>query len=394
MSGELRRVVIVGAGIAGLKVAEGLRRESFTGDVIMIGDESYAPYDRPSLSKDVLTGKAQAEDIFIRPLERFSQLGVELMLGQRAQAADLKGRILLTDASEIPFDGLVIATGSSARRLSGADFDQGTLSLRTLDDALQLRAVLCSARHVTIVGAGFIGSEVAAAASGLGCEVTLVEMDAFPLGRVVRPEVGASLGRIHDAHGIDFRPSTRLAALRQGRARLSDGSEFSTDVVVAGVGASPNTEWLKESGLTIRDGIVCDASLNAGPPGIFAVGDVVNWPNSLFGERMRVEHWTNASAQGAVVAHNLLHQASEHFARPNYVWSDQYGIRIQLVGLTTGPDFEVVSGSLSSQTFLVWHRTNNRLVGACAVGCPEMGLKSADLIASRTPWPDAVAALE
>ena len=259
-----------------------------------------------------MSGEWGTERVALRKADELGKVAVDLRLGVRAERLDLVERhVHLSDGESVAYDGLVIATGSEVRRLPGQPDMAGLFTLRTLDDCLALRsAVTDGTPRVVVIGAGFIGSEVAATARGLGCEVTIVEVLPVPLARALGEEMGAALAELHRDHGVQLRLGVGVEAFegagRVERLRLTDGTELDADVVVVGVGVAPATGWLADSGLELRDGVVCDATLAAGPPGVYAAGDVCRWPNELFGEEMRVEHWTNAAEQGALAARNLL----------------------------------------------------------------------------------------
>src|SRR5439155_2936352 len=243
----------------------------------------------------------------------------------------------------------------------------------------------------------FIGSEGAASARTRGCDVTIVELEQTPLARALGPEMGALLMDLHREHGTELRLGVHVtSADGEGADRLglSDGTVLETDAVVVGIGVVPNVQWLDGSGLDLSHGVVCDASLNAGADGVFAIGDVASWPNELFGRRMRVEHWTNTVEQARHAARNLVHGTPTPFVGSNYVWSDQYGVRIQFVGSTLGAEVEAVAGAVEERDFLAWYREGDRLVGALGIGLPRLLMKSKTLIEERRTWQDALAALE
>jgi NADPH-dependent 2,4-dienoyl-CoA reductase/sulfur reductase-like enzyme len=388
----LRRIVVVGAGLAGLRSAESLRRAGYDGELVLAGAEHDAPYDRPPLSKDVLLGTVEPDATTLRPRERLDELGIELLLGVAASELDLESRSLRVGGRRLPFDGLILATGASPRSLPGLEGMAGVHVLRTADDAAALRAALLEAKRAVVIGAGFIGAEVAASARTLGVDVTIVELEERPLARILGEDVGRAVAGLHGVHGTELRLGTTVARIEEAAAgldvRLSDGARLQVDVVVVGVGVAPNTSWLAGSGLELENGIVCDAALNAGSPGVYAVGDVASWPNPLFGRRMRVEHWTNAIEQARHAAANLLDGTAEPFAGSNYCWSDQYGTRIQFAGVATG-DVATIDGTLEDRSFLAWYRDGERLVGAVAMAAPEAFMRSKRLIEDRASWRDA-----
>jgi NADPH-dependent 2,4-dienoyl-CoA reductase/sulfur reductase-like enzyme len=328
----LRRVVIAGAGLAGLRVAETLRREGFDGTVTLIGADPEPPYDRPPLSKEVLVGTRDPESTYLRPAEALDALDLDLRLGAEVEALDLSSHTVSVAGERVPFDALVLATGSTPRMLTGlADLGSAHV-LRTLADARALGSALDGAAHVAIVGAGFIGSEVASSARARGLDVTIVELEETPLGRVLGRRFGEVTAALHRDNGTELRLGVSVAEASEsgGRARLvlTDGSGLTADVVVVAVGATPATGWLAGSGLRLDNGVVCGTDLGAGAPGVFAVGDVANWPNALFDDRrMRVEHWSNANDQARHVGRALVHGTAEPYLGSNYVWSNQYGTR-------------------------------------------------------------------
>jgi NADPH-dependent 2,4-dienoyl-CoA reductase/sulfur reductase-like enzyme len=392
----LRHVLVVGAGLGGLRAVEGLRREGFDGRITLVGEEREPPYDRPPLSKEVLTGGRAPETTYLRPAQKLAELDVELLLGQPAGALDLERRSVELGAIELRFDALVIATGATPRTLPQLDGRDGVFTLRTLGDSVRLAEALRSSRQVAVIGAGFIGSEVAASARSLGCEVTLVELEPVPLARAVGSEIGSALVDLHREHGTRLILGVTVVSVEGDpveRLLLSDGSVLETDAVVVGVGVIPSVAWLESSGLDLAHGIVCDAGL-AAAPGVYAVGDVASWPNQLFGERMRVEHWTNAAEQGRHAAGNLVHGRQTPFVDATYVWSDQYGLRIQMVGRMSGAEVEVVAGDLAAREFVAWYRRGDRIVGALGIGLPRLVMRSKRLIEERRSWQDALRGLE
>jgi NADPH-dependent 2,4-dienoyl-CoA reductase/sulfur reductase-like enzyme len=320
----------------------------------------------------------------------------------RAERLDLTERkVSLSDGSAVAFDGLVIATGAAVRRLPGQPDLDGVHVLRTLDDCLALRAVLVTGTpRVVVIGAGFIGAEVAATARGLGCQVTIVEALSVPLVRALGPEMGMACAELHRDHGVELHLGVGVEAIegaeRVERVRLNNGTSVEADVVVVGVGVAPATAWLEGSGLELRDGVVCDATLAAGPPGVYAAGDVCRWTNNLFAEEMRVEHWTNAAEQGAHAARSLLSTArgtpGEPYASVPFFWSDQYGTRLQFLG-RAGPDDEVrvVSGSVEERGFVALYGHGGRLRGVLGLARPKLVMGYQKLLAAAISWEDALA---
>ncbi|RKN42352.1 NAD(P)/FAD-dependent oxidoreductase [Streptomyces hoynatensis] len=353
----LGHIAVVGASLAGVRTAEALRRRGYQGELTLVGAEPhFPPYDRPPLSKSVLTG-ADPEEVRLRVDE---DLGAKLRLGVAAVGLDLAAReVRLADGERLGFDGLVIATGGSPRQppaLRGEPPE--VFVLRTLEDSLALRAALLRGPRVAVVGGGFIGCEIAAACRALGLEVTLVEAEGQPMERVLGPELGRELAALHRDHGTALRTGTPVAGLRPGEVLLADGTTVPADVVVVAIGCAPATAWLRGSGLDVADGVLLDERCAAvGAEGVVAAGDVARWPNRLFGETMRIEHWTNAFEQADAAARTLLAGPggeAEPFAPVPYFWSDQYDSKIHFVGRATGRP-RIVEGSPAERRFVaVW----------------------------------------
>jgi 3-phenylpropionate/trans-cinnamate dioxygenase ferredoxin reductase component len=393
----VRSVLVVGSSLAGFRAVQMLRREGFDGRITVIGDEAHRPYDRPPLSKGVLAGTTAADAI---SLERGGgdDLSIEWRLGEAAVAFDVATRtVTLAGGDELTADGVILACGARPRTLPGAEELAGVHVLRTLDHAADLRAAF-EARpgRVVVVGAGFIGAEVAATARGLGLEVTIVEALDLPLARALPPLIGELCADMHRDHGVDLRLGTGVAGLEAetGRVtgvRLADGELVDADVVLVGIGVTPNTEWLDGSGLTIDNGVVCDATTLAAP-GVVAAGDVARWPNPRFGETMRVEHWDNAVSMGQHAARRLLagDGPGEPFAPVPYFWSDQYDRKLQLVGRVAPSDLvEVVEGSVDERRFVAIIGRGERLVGAFGMNRPPAVQKWSARIADGMSWYDA-----
>jgi 3-phenylpropionate/trans-cinnamate dioxygenase ferredoxin reductase subunit len=392
----MRTVAIVGTSLAGLRAAETFRREGFDGRIVAIGAEPHLPYDRPPLSKELLRGDWEPDQVVLRK-QGVDDLDLEWRLDTRAVALDAAVReIALHDGERIAFDGLVIATGATPRRLANQPHLAGLFTLRTLDDALGIRAMLDARPKVVVIGAGFIGAEIAATCRSRGLDVTVLEMLPQPMVRGLGPELGAVLAAIHRDHGVDLRTSVVVDTIEDDGAgsvrgvRLGDGSVVAADVVVVGVGVVPETDWLKGSGLAIDNGVVCDETCSAAP-GIVAAGDVARWPNALFdGERMRLEHWTNATEQGVHAARRLLGHR-DPFAPVPFVWSDQYDRKIQTVGrVTADADVHVAHGTLAERQFVALFGGGGRLVGALGFNRPRLVMQYRRMIAERGSWDDAL----
>ncbi|MGW5719412.1 NAD(P)/FAD-dependent oxidoreductase [Amycolatopsis sp. NPDC003865] len=377
-------LVVVGASLAGLRAVESARRTGYRGRIVLVGAEAHLPYDRPPLSKAFLDagGPHRVEPFHAESVLR-DELGVELVLGAPAERLDTGAREVTVAGTAVRYDALVIATGATARSLPGAR------TLRTAEDAVAVRAALDAGARTVVIGAGFIGSEVASAARKRGLPVTIVEASAVPLARAVGETAGAELAALHHAAGTELRLATEVTGVTGDGVRLAGGEVLPADLVVAGIGAVPATGWLDGSGLTLHErdgGVVCDATLAAGPPGVYAAGDVAHVPNPLFeGLGMRLEHWTNAAEQGAAAARHALDPAS---ARPleavPYFWSDWYGRRIQFVGTPHADEVVPVGG-------VTLYRRGDRIAGALTVDRPREIMKYRRRIASRAAWAEALA---
>jgi NADPH-dependent 2,4-dienoyl-CoA reductase/sulfur reductase-like enzyme len=396
----LSRIVIVGASLAGLRAAETLRTEGFDGEVVFIGAEAHLPYDRPPLSKRVLSGQLDEDRIQLRHPEEYDEIALELRLGVRATRLDVsQGAVHLDDGDVVPYDGVILATGATPRRLAHQPELDGLFELRTLDDCRRLRtAITASPERVVVVGAGFIGAEVAATTRKQGVDVTILEALPAPLVRGLGPQMGAVCAALHHDHGVDLRVSTGVDGI-QGTdhveaVHLSTGERLAADVVVVGIGVAPAIGWLEDSGLEIRDGVVCDATL-AAAPGVYAAGDIARWPNQLFGEEMRVEHWTNAAEQGAAAARNLLAWGAGGDGTPYspvpFFWSDQYDSRIQFLGRASGQDEVVVAhGSVEDRKFVALYGHAGRLRGAFGLNAPKDLMPYRKLLERSVSWEEAV----
>ena len=391
---------IVGASLAGIRAAEALRRREFDGRIVLIGDEPHHPYDRPPLSKQVLAGEWEVDRLALTKPEKFEDLDLDLRLGVRATSFDLASRTLSTDTGDDIVDGLVIATGTRCRTLPGTEEMSGVHVLRSLDDALALRADLdAGPDRVVVVGAGFIGAEVAATCRGRGHAVTMVEPLPTPLGRVLGDDIGRVMAEVHVEHGVDLRTGVGVDRLeadagRVARVVLTDGAVVEADLVVIGIGVLPNTEWLEGSGLTLDNGVVCDATMLAAP-GVTAAGDVARWPNQRFDELMRVEHWDNAIEQGVHAAERLLIDDDDAvpFEPVPWFWSDQYDRKIQLAGrIRPGDDTHLATGSLEERRFAQLFGRDGRLVGVLGFNRPRHVMQYKTMIQDGVAFADAVAA--
>ena len=399
---ELNTVVIVGSSLAGLRAAETLRLEKYEGRIIIVGAEDRQPYDRPPLSKKVLAGEWEAERISLRKPEDLDKLNVDWRLGSAATALDAKNRIItLASGETISFDGLIIATGSGVRKLPNQPDWKGVHVVRTLDDSLNLRADLNPGARLVVIGAGFIGLEVAATAKARGCEVTVLEGAPAPMMRGLGAEMGQAAALVHADNGVQLRCDVKVAGLVEGSpgavggVALAGGEIVPADVVVVGIGVVPATQWLENTELELRDGVVCDATLNAGVPGIYAAGDICRWFNNLYDQEMRVEHWTTASEQGAAAASNLLAvsrgEQPKPYAAVPFFWSDQFTARIQFLGRANGDEIaHVVVGSPEERSFVALYEKDGYLKAALGVSRPKQLMPFRKLLAERATWEQAL----
>ena len=365
---------MVGASLAGLSTARALRAQGYDGELIVVGEEAHRPYDRPPLSKGFLTGVDAAE----LTLEAHDEdLEITWRLGARAVSLSDGPTVALANGERLACDGVVIATGASARRdVPGSDLP-GVHVLRTLDDALALRASLRRGGPVVVVGGGFIGSEVASTARELGQDVTLLVGEDAPLRNALGPHADV-IAALHRERGVALVAGARVTEVVQVvtglEVRLADGTAHHASTVVLGIGAQPAVEWLADSGLTLDDGVMCDDRGSTSLPGVVAVGDCAAWYDPALGRRRRVEHWTAAREQAPVAAACLLARGSTPTRplRPPYVWSDLHGRRIQIAGHRDLADSEAVeAGSLEERSFLVVYRRDGEPVAALAVDQPQ-----------------------
>ena len=361
------------------------------------------PYDRPPLSKNFLAGDWDAERIALRKADDLYTLNINWMLGQAATSLNTDAStVTLADGSQVSYDGLIIATGGLVRRLPNQPDIAGVHVLRTLDDASALRDELVEDARVVVIGAGFIGLEAAATATKRGAKVTVLEGLEAPLIRALGPEMGAAIGAVHERNGVAIRCGVQVASIN-GEAKvtgvtLTNGDTIEADVVIVGIGVAPATQWCSESGLTIDDGIVCDANLNAGPANVFVAGDVLRWPNGMFKDiepTMRVEHWTNAAEQGAIAAHNLLatlrKEPMQPYSAVPFFWSDQFNARIQFLGRSFATStVDVVAGSVADGRWCAMFSTNDRLTGVLGVSMPKLVMPSRALLSTYTSRYDAL----
>lgn len=405
-------VIVVGASLAGLRATETLRAEGFGGRLVLVGEEFHLPYDRPPLSKQVLAGTWPPERAVLADNKKMDELRTELVLGHRAVSFDAGARrLVLDDDRVLEADRVVVATGAHPRRLAGTEDHDGVRVLRTLDDSTGLRRQVTAVGpgcRVVVIGAGFIGSEVASTCADLGCAVTVLEALATPLSNALGTMVGEACGRLHAAHGVDLRTGAAVAAVHRpgaaggadeglaGRVALADGSSVAADVVVVGIGVVPSVSWLAGSGLEVDDGVVCDGSLFCAD-GVVAAGDVARWDWAAGGEGpVRIEHWQLAAEMGVAAARSLLggRAGAPAFEPVPYFWSDQYGVRIQVLGHPRPDDeVEVVDGSVAEGRFVALYGRRGRLAAALGVSRPRQLMAFRPLLAGGASLAEARALL-
>ncbi|WP_214327938.1 NAD(P)/FAD-dependent oxidoreductase [Nonomuraea sediminis] len=369
----MNTVCVVGASLAGLLTARALRAQGYQGRLVLVGDEQHRPYDRPPLSKDFLRGDLSEADLALEG--EGEELDAEWRLGVAAVALDARQRrVELSDGTSVQADGIVIATGATARRLPCAGELTGVHTLRTLDDARALRADLEQGRKLVVIGGGFVGAEVAATARDLGLDVTLVESGPAPLARVVGVPMAEALAALHRRRGVRLLPGSVVTELtgdgRVDGVRLADGTHLPADVVVVGIGAVPTIDWLQDSGLELGDGVLCDEAGGTSVPGIVAVGDCAAWYDPNQGSHHRIEHWTGARQRASVAAATLLSggTARTEARRPSYIWSDQFDVKIQFIGHAADADtVSVEEGDPAGHSFLAVYRQGDRPVAVLGV---------------------------
>lgn len=363
--------VIVGANLTGGRAAETLRSEGFDGRVVLIGAEPYRPYERPPLSKGFLNGSVSEEDLFLRSLDFYDEQSIELRLGVRATNLDPGARIVtLTDGESIHYDMLLIATGSSPRRLGiPGEMLEGVHYLRSLDDARRIRSGLASAERVAVIGMGFIGAEIAAASRELGRDVIALEAGELPMVGALGSEVARRLAEIHRGRGIELRTSASVREIR-GDVRVSevvtDTEPIPCDMVVIGVGVTPEIGWLEGSGVAIDGGVITDAACRTNLPDVFAAGDVARQFHPRYDRHLLIEHFDHAGNQGVTAARSMLGLPVADVPLP-YFWTDQYDLNIQVAGLTTGYDEIVFRGTVESGSWSAFYLREGTFIAALAV---------------------------
>ena len=392
---QLKHVVVVGAGVAGTRAAEALREDGYDGALTIVGAERQAPYHRPPLSKKLLTGKVHRAGVDLAP--QFD-LNARVLRGASANKLDLSSRTVHfrdenRDLSE-QFDGLVIASGAAPREWPGGPVPDGVLMLRTVEDCLTIRERLSSRPRVVVVGGGFIGAEVAASCRSMGLDVVIIEKAASPLLAALGKELAPRWAELHRQHGVDLRLGVGVEAfVGNGKieaVRLTDGSQVPADVAIIGLGVTPATDWLEGSGLRLEDGVVCDATGAAeGTTDVVAAGDVARWWHPLYERHLRTEHWDDARRQGAAAARTLLAgpDRAEAFDGVPYFWSDQYDVKVQMIGTPSDYDaIEIIEGDPDGWEFVAAYGRDNRTIAVLGT-IPNRVHAYRDAISKRAEFP-------
>ncbi len=385
----VEKVVIVGAGHAAGQLVASLKQRKFAGDIVLIGDEPYLPYQRPPLSKKFLAGELAADRLYVKPESFYEDSQIDVRLETRVTEIDRERKTLKTDSDdEIQYDKLILALGSRVRRLpiDGADLD-GVHYLRSIADVDGIRSEIGKKKSAVIVGAGYIGLEVAAVIRQLGLDVTVVEMADRVMSRVVSPEISDFYQIEHSNQGVRLRLSTGVSAFRgDGRVEAvetDDGELIPADFVVVGVGIDPNTEIASAGGLIVDDGIVVDDRCQSSDPDIYAVGDCSNHPNSIYDRRLRLESVHNALEQAKTAVSNICGVES-HYSQVPWFWSDQYDLKLQIAGLSEGYDDIVIRGNPADRSFACLYLRDGKLIATDAVNSPRDFVQSKALIAAGT----------
>ncbi|MBI2699187.1 pyridine nucleotide-disulfide oxidoreductase [Mycobacterium gordonae] len=379
-------IVIVGGGLAAARTAEQLRRAEYAGPITIVSDEVHLPYDRPPLSKEVL--RSEIDDTALKPREWYDEKDITLRLGQAATGIDTSAQtVTLADGTSLGYDELVIATGLVPRRIPSLPDLDGIRVLRSFDECMALRTHASAAKKAVVVGAGFIGCEVAASLRGLGVDVVLVEPQPTPLASVLGEQIGALVTRLHRDEGVDVRTGIGVAEVRgQGHVDsvvLTDGTEVPADLVVVGIGSHPATDWLEGSGITVDNGVVCDEAGRASAPHVWALGDVASWRDAT-GHQVRVEHWSNVADQTRVVVPAMLGREVPSTVVVPYFWSDQYDVKIQCLGEPEATDtVHIVEDD--GRKFLAYYERDGALVGVVGGGLPGKVMKVRAKVAAAVP---------
>lgn len=381
----VQRLVIVGGSLGAARVAEEARRLGFAGSIVIIGEEPESPYDRPPLSKQYVTD-VTPPDLGLLDLDA---LDVTMMTGTVATGLDARNRVVRTAQGDVGYDVLVIATGATPRAFPLGEGLEGVTSLRTLEDARRIRAALQPGARVVVIGAGFIGGEVASSARARGAEVSMVEVASLPLVGAVGSLVAERLAMLHRQYDVDLRTRTKVRDIvgkdRVEQVVLSDRTVLQADLVVVGVGVEPNTSWLRGSGVAVSDGVACSPYLESTVPGVYAVGDVARWVNPWSGRSTRMEHWTAVGEQAASVARNALTAERQPCSVTPYFWSEWYGHKLQMLG-ECAEEAELQGDMDPTAPFLAQYRYDGNLVGAFSLDRTGPLMRLRGPIGQRASW--------
>lgn len=383
--------MIVGGGLAAARTAEQLRRAEYSGPITIVSDEDHLPYDRPPLSKEVL--RAETDDTSLKPAEFYAEKDITLLLGNGARSVDTDAKtVTLADGSQLGYDELVIATGLVPKRIRSFPDLPGIHVLRNVGESLALRREAADARRAVVVGAGFIGCEVAASLRKLGVDVVLVEPQPAPLASVLGEKIGELVTRLHRAEGVDVRCGVGVAEVsgddRVRTVTLSDGERIDADIVVVGIGSHPATDWLEGSGIAVDNGVVCDDAGRTSAPHVWAVGDCASWRDEVKGQ-VRVEHWSNVADQARVLVPAMLGQDVPAAVSVPYFWSDQYDVKIQALGEPEATDtVHIVEDD--GRKFLAYYERDGVVVGVVGGGFPGKVMKVRAKIAAGAPITDVL----
>src|ERR1700754_2383160 len=384
-------IVIVGGGLAAARNAEQLRRSEYTGPITIVSDEDHLPYDGPPLSKEVL--RAETDDVTLKPAEFYDENDITVLLGNGARSVNTDAKaVTLADGGSIGYDELIIATGLVPKRIPSFPDLPGIHVLRSFDESLRLRGEAGSARTAVVVGAGFIGCEVAASLRRLGVDVVLVEPQPAPLASVLGEQIGSLVARLHRAEGVDVRCGIGVADVggteKVEKVVLSDGTELDADLVVIGIGSHPATAWLDGSGIEVDNGVVCDTHGRASAPNVWAIGDVASWRHAL-GHQVRVEHWSNVDDPARGVAAAILGKDLPATVTVPYFWSDQYDVKIKCLGEPEADDIVHVVED-DGRKFLAFYERDGLVAGVVGGGMPGKVMKVRSKIAAGAPISDVL----
>ena len=385
------RIVVVGGSVAAVNAVDGLRREGFDGDIVLVSAEDELPYDRPPLSKEALHEGHAHHDLLLKTPEWYGHQNVDVLLGGAAIGLDPHDKkLILVGGRELPYGGLVLATGCAPRPVRGLDGLARVHEIRTLADSRALHDELVPGRHLVVIGAGFIGLEVAATARKMGLDVSVIEVTSVPLTRVLGAEAGRWFVDYHSDHGVKLYCGSGIdrveVTARGTEFHLRDGTAVVADVIVAGIGVTPATGWLESSGIELADGVVCDSALRTSLPNVVAAGDIVRWHNALFDETMRVEQWLNAVDQGSHAARTLL-GADDAFTPVPYFWSDQFDAKVKFVGRADATDDVQITQTGDNSLVALFGR-GERFRGALCINAPRLLARYKQGLLKGASWAD------